>query len=385
MAVLNLFVDQEEKPQPMSKKTPFISVQIPVFNDKVAIRCVKKCMKFDYPKDKYEIVIVDDSTDKKLAYKLEEFSVKYPKLIKYIHRENRQGFKPGALQNAMKITRGEIVVLFDSDWQPGRNFLRKIIQPMLKDKKVAIVQAKQTFVNLEETLVSRFAGYILMIYHAVMMPINNKINTVFFCGTAGAIRRSILEEVGGWNAKSITEDADLSVKILARGYKNVWLNLPVPSEVPLTIESFIKQQMRWCYGLTRTFFDNFKLVFTTKKLKLRQKLMISLNTVGNIIAPMVILMTIFGMMGWFLGDPELFQVQDLISFIVKFLYTSGFMIFGIYALHKEDHLKHIPYFIITSMTVSLVLITFNTLAFFRAIFNKPVFWYRTPKVGLAAK
>ena len=381
-ALISLIIgnEEEEVKSPHLSKVPFVSVQIPVYNDDCANKCVEMCEEFDYPKDRYEIIIVDDSTNRKIAGMLKGYAERNPALVKYIHRDNRDGFKPGALKNAMSITKGELIAIFDSDWRPEKNFLRRIVKPFIEDDRVAIVQAKQGIVNLNTNLISRFAGYLLIILHEVFMPIHNRANTVFFCGTGGAIRRDAIEKAGGWNTGSITEDADLSVKILLKGYKSVYVNMPIPSEVPVTFEGFIKQQMRWCYGLTRVFFDNIKGIFS-RKLSNKQRTMIMFSTLGNITAPLVLLMTIFGMLGWFMGAPTLFKWGDIITFLSKFLYTSGFLALGILALYRRKQMKDFSYLLLASFSVSLVLLAFNSFAFIRATINKPLFWYRTPKAG----
>ena len=227
-----------------------------------------------------ELVIVDGSRDKD---ERPDFD-----FIKFIHRDNRQGFKAGALVDAMPKTKGEIIVIFDADWIPHPDFLRNVVRPFA-DKKVAIVQTRQGFYNKDTNLITRFAAYTLMIYHSIMMPINNKINCVFFCGTAGALRKSAVDDAGGWTPGSVTEDSDLSVRLLMKGYKTVYLESETPSEVPDTFESFIKQQMRWCYGNARVFFDNFWKILTNRTLKLKQKFMIAFITLANSAAPFVVI------------------------------------------------------------------------------------------------
>ena len=359
-------------------RLPFVSVQIPTFNDPIAERCVRKCMEFDYPKDRYEIIIADDSTNINTQNLLRRFAEENPELIKYIHRENRNGFKPGALKNAMKITKGEILVIFDADWIPGKDFLEKIIRPF-SDKKIAIVQTRQGFYNKDTNLITRFASYTLMIYHTIVMPINNRINCVFFCGTAGAIRRSAFEEVGGWNLNSITEDFDLSVKLLSKGYKTTYLDFETPSEVPDTFEGFIKQQMRWCYGNARVFFDNASNILFKNGLSSKQKAMVAFVTLANIGAPFVVIMTIFGFSGWFLGEPSLFKWQDIIDLSSRFAYTGGFFLMGAIALFRLDRLKEFGHFIISALAMGLVLAVSNSIAFMKAIFNIPLHWHCTPK------
>lgn len=379
LAFINIFATKKPA-QKFARlaELPFISVQIPTYNDPVAVRCIRQCMQFDYPEDKFEIIIADDSTNKKTQKTLRKFAQAHPSWIKYIHRNNRQGFKPGALKNAMKFTRGEIIVVFDSDWIPQKNFLRKIVRPF-SDPKVAIVQASQGIYNKNKNSITRFAAYLLTVYHSIIMPINNRINCVFFCGTAGAIRRSAFDEVGGWNLDSLTEDSDLSVRLLFAGYRTIYLDIIVPSEVPDTFEGFVKQQMRWCYGNARVFFDNAAKILFGRGISLRQRLMIVFITLGNFTAPVVVLMTVFGFAGWFLGDPTLFTTSDLMTFIVKFTYTSGFLAIGTLALYKKKLLGDFPLFLLTAMTVGLVLSVANSIAFARAIFNRKLSWFCTPK------
>jgi hypothetical protein len=380
LVLINLFLDKKEKKYPAMNNLPFISVQIPTFNDPIAERCVKRCLKFDYPKDKYEIIIADDSTNPQTQNILKAYAEKFPGFVKYLHRDNREGFKAGALMEARSITKGEIIVIFDSDWIPKKDFLKKIIPPFA-DPQVAIVQTLQGFCNKDKNLITRFAAYLLLVYHTIVMPINDKINCVFFCGTAGALRKSAFEKVGGWNPHSITEDADLSLRLLKKGYKTVYLEMDTPSEVPETFESFVKQQMRWCYGNVRVFSDNWKHILFGKGFTWKQRLMILFITLGNITAPVVLLMTIFGFSGWFIGEPGLFNYHDLLTFLSRFLLTAGFLIMGVITLWKHKMMREFPYLLLASFTMGLVLAVANSVAFFRAIANKKLHWFCTPKAA----
>jgi len=376
---VNLFFERNEKIK--FKKLvnlPFITVQIPTYNDPVAERCVRNCMKFDYPKDKYEIIISDDSTSIHTQNLLKKFGDENPGFVKYIHRDHRQGFKAGALKNSMKFAKGEFIVIFDADWIPRKDFLREVINPF-SDPKVAIVQTRQGFYNKKSNLITRFASYLLMIYHTIIMPISNKFNCVFFCGTAGAIRRSTFEEVGGWNLNSVTEDAELSVNLMLRGYKSVYLDYETPSEVPATFESFIKQQMRWSYGNTKVFLDNARNILIKRDLTLKQKSMITFITLGNIIAPFVFIMTLAGFGAWFLGEPTLININDFITLITRFLFTAGFIFMGLITLYKNELLKEFPYLLLSVFTLGLILAVANSIAFFKAVFNKQLSWFCTTK------
>src|SRR3989338_701851 len=379
LTAMNLFFGKKKEMEHKGMETsPFITVQIPTYNDPIAERCIRQCMQFDYPKDKYEIIIADDSTSIETQELLAKFEEQNKGFIKYVHRDNRNGFKAGALENSMKYTKGELIVIFDADWIPGKDFLTKVIRPF-SDPKVALVQTRQGVYNKESNLITRFASYLLMVYHSIIMPINSRINCVFFCGTAGAIRRSVFEKLGGWNLNSLTEDSDLSVKLLLNGYKSVYLDFETPSEVPATFESFLKQQMRWCYGNTRVFFDNaFKILFK-RGITLSQRIMILFVILGNMAAPFVFIMTIAGFSGWFLGEPELFNITDLVDLVTRIFITGGFLIIGAIALHKNKLLKEFPHLILTSITIGVVLAVANSIALLKAAFNKKISWFCTTK------
>ena len=381
LALVNLGMDDRPRSWKKMKELPFVSIQVPTFNDPIAERCVRKCLNMDYPKDKFEIIIADDSTNIQTQEILRRYSEEFPGKVKYIHRDNREGFKPGALKNAMKITDGEIIVVFDADWIPRKDFLRKIVRPF-SDPGVAIVQSRQGFSNAHSNIITRFAAYILTVYHVIVMPINNKVNSVFFCGTAGAIRREAFDEVGGWNMKSITEDADLSLKLLLKGYRTEYLSFETPSEVPDTFEGFIKQQMRWCYGNARVFFDNASKILFDPNLTLGQRMMILYITLGNLVAPFVVIMTIFGLSGWFLGEPALFDLWDFVDLVSRFLFTAGFILLGVVTLVKLGRMNEFKDFLVSALAMGIVLAFANSIAFTRAVFNKGLHsnWYCTPKV-----
>ncbi|MFH1408873.1 MAG: glycosyltransferase [Nanoarchaeota archaeon] len=380
LTFLNLFLDRKTTAYKPMKSLPFVSVQVPTFNDPIAARCIEHCLAFDYPPDRYEVVIVDDSTNPETQALLKGYAERFPGRVTFVHRDHRDGFKPGALRDAMKVTRGEIISVFDADWIPQKEFLKHVVKPFV-DPKVAIVQTRQGFYNHETNLITRFAAYVLMIYHTIVMPINNKLNCVFFCGTAGAIRRNAFEKVGGWNSGSITEDSELSVKLLIAGYRNVYLDLETPSEVPDTFEGYLKQQMRWCYGNVRVFMDNSSNILFGKGLTLMQRFMIFFLTLGTGIAPLVVFMTLFGFLGWFLGDPSLFQFSDLFTLLSRFLLTGGFIFMGIVALLKRGRIREFPHFFASAITIGVILAVANTIALTRAIFDKGLHWHVTPKIG----
>jgi cellulose synthase/poly-beta-1,6-N-acetylglucosamine synthase-like glycosyltransferase len=367
-------------PRVSDDQLPTVTVQIPVYNDPVAIRCIKRCLAFNYPKDKYHIVVADDSNDGITSRILNEFSE--GRDIKIVRRTNREGFKPGALNNALKYSTGSIIVVFDSDFVPRKDFLRKVVTPFLFDDKIAVVQSRMGFVNYKHNTVSRFAGVLLMIYHHCVLPISNKVNTVFFCGTGGAIRKDVLLSVGGWNGKSVTEDADLSVKILQKGYRNIYVpNLEAAGEVPFTLKSFLRQQMRWAYGITRVFMDHWKSIWFSRSFSFPQRTMITFITTGYIITPFVVGAAVTGQLGWLITPPKPLAFGDIISFGKTLLLTSGFVALGIIALHRAGRINDFFKLYFAAFFVGIVLAGANMIAFFRSIAKRRTGWIRTPKMG----
>ncbi len=368
-------------PKIKNRELPTVTIQIPVYNDPVAIRCIKKCLQLNYPKDKYDIIVADDSTDNVTKKIIDNF-VSSRKNVKVIRRGTRQNYKPGALNYILPYTKGDVIVVFDSDFVPKKNFLRKLVTPMVLDEKVAVVQSRMEFINYNTNIISKFAAVLLMIYHNCIMPINNRLNTAFFCGTGGAIRKSILVEAGGWNNKSITEDADLSVVLLEKGYKHVYIhNLVVAGEVPFTLRSFLRQQQRWAYGITRIFVERWRQILFSKNFKLGQKGMITFLTTSYIITPIVVMIAISGQLGWIITPPKPLQWTDAINFLMVFAYTSGFIFLGTIGLYRAGKLGDFFKLFVASFVIGIILAFSNTISFFKAVFGLKGVWIRTPKMG----
>lgn len=373
-------IEKRKFSKPKNKPWPFVSIQIPVYNDPVAKRCVERCLKFDYPKDKFEIIVADDSTDE-LTRKILDQCKKY-KNVKIVRRDTRKGFKAGALNNALNYTRGEIIVVFDSDFVPPKNFLKRIVTPFLKDEKIAIVQSKMGFLNYDQNIITKFASSLLAIYYNCWINLKNKFETVFFCGSGGAIRKSVLLKAGCWNEESITEDTDLSIKTLEAGYKHVYLpNLKASGEVPFTLTSFLKQQMRWAYGVTFAFKSYWRKIWFSPSFNLVQRIIITLITFGWVISPFVLLTTFFGQLAWVTGTPRPIEMGDIVKFFTYFALTSGFLFLATVGLYREKSLSKMIFLFPASLTIGLCLSFIGTIAFLKAMLGLKHSWFRTPKLG----
>jgi len=368
-------------PKIRDEDLPSVTVQIPVYNDPVAIRCVKKCLQFNYPKNKYDIIMADDSTDEITKNIIDDFAGRHAS-VRVVRRGGRKGYKPGALNYILPQTKGDIICLFDSDFVPKKNFLRKLVAPFVQDENVAVVQSRMSFTNYNTNIISKFAGTLLIMYHNCIMPIGSKLNAIFFCGTGGAIRKDILLKAGGWNDKSITEDADLSVVLLEKGYKHVYMhNLTCAGEVPFTLKSFLVQQTRWAYGMTRIFVERWKTIFFSKNFTLSQKGMITYITTGYVVAPIVVLVAITGQLGWILTPPKPFLISDILNFMLMFAYTSGFIFLGVIGIKRDGKIGDFFKLLLAAFTIGIVLAFTNMIAFFKAVLGMKSGWIRTPKMA----
>ncbi len=360
---------------------PTVSVHLPVYNDPVVIRCIKHCMKFDYPKDKLRIMVADDSTDD-TSELINGVVKRFPGRINVFRRQKRTGYKAGALNNVLKHDKSEIIVLFDSDFTPSSNLLKRLVRPLVEDKKVAFAQSRMGYINHDQNLITRLASAFMMVYHQLILPLTNKFGVNFFCGTGGAIRRGVLLEMGGWNEKSLTEDADISMKIINAGYKSVYLpNVRVRGEFPFTFDSFFKQQTRWTYGMTRVFIENFKSIWLGSKLSLFQRALITYVTVGSIAAPFVSIMTIGGIVSLSTGTPHALSLKDFFSFAQIFAYTGGFLVVAFISLSREKKLLLFKSVVFGALTVGVLISMVITLALTRAVLGLNTTWFRTPKFG----
>lgn len=361
---------------------PTVSVQIPVFNDPVAARCIDKCLRFDYPRGKYKIVVADDSTDPVTKEIMDSYERRHPGRVKVLRRAERKGWKAGALNNALRQTGEDYIVLFDSDFVPKRNFLRKVVEPFFKDDKVAIVQSNTRWLNNDTNIVTRYASCVLYAYYSCIMPIANALGVTFLGGTGGAIRTSVLKRHGGWNERSLTEDADLSVKLFGKGYRSVYLyGLEVKGEVPVTLGALVKQQTRWAYGTAQVFAQNWRSIFFSPKLGMAQKAMISYVALSYIWSPFVLGMVVSGNLGWALTPTKPIEAADVINITKNFVLTSGFLFISALALHRAGKLRELPKTFVSMLTVGIVLTYTGFAAYVRGFFGLGLSWVRTPKVG----
>jgi len=381
MSLFLLFKKKKKNYKFNKKKAPFVTVQIPTLNELVAIRCAKKCLNFDYPKNKYEILIGDDSNKSFVSKKLDEFARKH-KQIKIVKRTNNVGYKAGNLNNMLKYSKGSIIVLFDSDFVPSRNFLRRVVTPFT-NKNVSAVQARWKFINTNQNLVSILGSTIVTIFHHIMLPFISKRNLSFLCGSAEAVRKDVLVKLGGWEKGCLTEDIEFSLRLLKNGYKIEYLgDLECDSEVPYKAKDLYKQQMRWAYGVISSFKKHGKDIITSKKLNTIDKFYIYLEPSGYLFSVLLLFLFVTGFLSFITHAPEPINFAKFFSELAKNVsFTSGFLIAGIIALTKSNNLKGIFPMIISSISYGLVVTYYVNIGILKVLTKRPMKWYMLHKSG----
>jgi cellulose synthase/poly-beta-1,6-N-acetylglucosamine synthase-like glycosyltransferase len=231
---------------------PLVCVQCPLYNEPLVVETLlEKVTELSWPSDRLEIQILDDSTDDTPEI-IERWLQTHPERagnVRHIRRENRTGYKAGALAFGMEATQAEFFAVFDADFRPAPDFLERLV-PNFADPRVAVVQARWEFSNRRSSLLTRFQGIFLDAHFIVEQAARFGSGLFFnFNGTAGVWRRTALIDAGSWTSDTVTEDLDASYRAQRRGWKFIYLeHYSVPSELPENLTAFKSQQHRWTKG-----------------------------------------------------------------------------------------------------------------------------------------
>jgi cellulose synthase/poly-beta-1,6-N-acetylglucosamine synthase-like glycosyltransferase len=243
-------------PEARFSELPAVTVQLPIYNERFVVDALlEAACRLDYPRDRLEIQVLDDSTDETrqaARETVEELqSLGYP--IAYYHRADREGFKAGALREGLSKARGEFIAVFDADFSPPRDFLKRAIH-YFTNAGVGAVQARWTHRNRDHSLLTQLQAILLDGHFVFEHGARARSDCFFnFNGTAGVLRRAMIEDAGGWQSDTLTEDTDLSYRAQMKGWKFVYTpQIEVPSELPSDMISFQVQQARWAKGLIQT-------------------------------------------------------------------------------------------------------------------------------------
>ncbi len=377
-------------PRPRSKysesELPRITVQLPLFNEMYVVeRLLKAVTAIDYPRDKFEIQVLDDSTDEtvKLASATVENYAALGFDIQYIHRTDRTGFKAGALENGLKTAKGELLAIFDADFVPKPDCLRKLVD-YFSDPLVGCAQMRWSHINGSYNLLTRLQTIMLDGHFVVEQTVRNRTGGFFnFNGTAGIWRRRAIEMSGGWQHDTLTEDTDLSFRAQLMGWRFVYLlDEDAPSEIPVEINAFKAQQRRWAKGVMQVGIKLYRRIWFAP-LPLRVKLEMFFRLTGNISYPLMIVVS-------FLQFPLLLVrynqgFSHLMVFDVPLLFfsTVSVVLFygtGVWYLDEKrgPRLVHLP----LVMALGIGLAFSNARAVLEALMGIKSEFVRTPKYSV---
>jgi cellulose synthase/poly-beta-1,6-N-acetylglucosamine synthase-like glycosyltransferase len=379
-------------PPPDITEWPRVTVQLPIYNERYVIeRLVDAVAQFDYPRELLEIQVLDDSTDETqtVARNCVERHQALGVPISYIHRDNREGFKAGALQEGLKATSGELVAIFDADFIPPPDFLRRTI-PYFADATIAMVQTRWSYINRDYSALTEVEAILLDGHFAIEHSSRFRSGVFFnFNGTAGVWRRAAIEDAGGWQHDTLTEDTDLSYRAQLRGWKFLYLpEIDCPSELPVEMNAFKSQQARWAKGLMQTA-KKILLPVLRAKVSPAVKAEAFFHLTANISYPLMVFLSVILLpamivrfyQGWFQV-----LIIDLPLFLASTCSISSFYLAAERALYPKTWKRTFLYLPFV-MAVGIGLSVRNAVAVLEAIFGVKSEFVRTPKyrVESAAK
>lgn len=365
---------------------PKVTVQIPVFNERnVALRIIEKAIELDYPAKLLQIQVVDDSTDEtatsiaNFVHKLSSQGIN----IEHVHRENRQGFKAGALRDAMASASGEFIAIFDADFMPNSDFLQQTIHHFT-NPTVAMVQGRWGHLNLNSNRLTKCQAIMLDSHFALEQQVRYRSDMLFnFNGTAGIWRVAAIIDAGHWSADTLTEDLDLSYRAQLKDWKLVYRNDVVcPAELPASMSAFRSQQHRWAKGgiqvmkklLGRVWKSDFSFA---KKLE-------STFHLSNNFAYFVMLVDTLLLLIPSLIAREYLQIPFILWLDIPLLILSSgshlvYLYYGQVALEKSkfNALQNLPFLLLLGICLAFN----NARAALEALLNQESEFVRTPKSG----
>ena len=401
LAQLNLLLSYlKSKKQPDNSPTfdfskeeeiPLVTVQLPVFNELYVMdRLLNNIALLEYPKDKLEIQVLDDSTDESVLTtaahieKLRETGLD----IKHITRTDRSGFKAGALKEGLKIAKGEFVAIFDADFLPSKDWLLKTI-PFFKDEKIGVVQTRWGHLNRNYSMLTKIQAFALD-FHFTMEQVgrNFKDHFINFNGTAGVWRKTCIEDAGNWEGDTLTEDLDLSYRAQLKKWKFKYLeDVETPAELPVVISAARSQQFRWNKGAAENFQKLFWKLLKDKTVPFKTKFHSFFHLLNSSMFLLVLLVAILSvpvmyiknsnpMFSWYFNVIAFFASSTLIFFICywhtfKRIHGGGFWNF----------LEYLKLFF-TFFSVAMGFSVHNSLAVLEGHWGKKSEFVRTPKFNI---
>ncbi len=370
------------------KDFPVVTIQIPVYNELYVVnRVVDAVCLLDYPREMIEIQVLDDSTDETTSIVAQKILEKSREGfdIKHIRRESRQGYKAGALKFGLAQARGEYVAIFDADFIPREDFLKKTL-PYFADFKVGLVQTRWEHINSDYSLLTRAQAIALDGHFVIEQQVRNKAGFfINFNGTAGIWRRSCIEDAGNWESDTLAEDLDLSYRAQLKGWQFVFMKeYTSPAELPSDINGLRSQQFRWTKGAIEASKKLLPKVWKSK-LPIRVKIHSTIHLSASMVYPFVLLIGILQVPIVFIKHGGQYDATFILmsGFIFAFFGSFMFYLYSQKDVYKDwrRRIYLFPVFMAGSMGLSVN----NTKAVIEGLINKKSEFVRTPKYGGTGK
>ena len=369
-----------------AEEFPTVTVQLPLYNERfVAARLLDAAARINWPPERLEIQVLDDSEDDTVLIVDERvaFLRRQGTDVNVVRRAHRDGYKAGALANGLISARGEFIAVFDADFIPPENFLHATV-PWLRDKGVGMVQTRWSFCNADHSWFTGVQALLLGPHFSIEHRVRYQQGLFFnFNGTAGVWRRSAIESAGGWQSDTVTEDLDLSYRAQLAGWNFVYRDeCQVPSELPLTLAALRSQQQRWAKGSIQTARKILPRLLAGE-LPLAVKIEAAAHLMANIywLLGMIVMLTLYPAITWRVG---IGMHQVLRVDLPLFLLTSGAIMsyFLLYTIRsgsrKFSHILLLP-----ALTIGLA--PSISLSVLRGLFRSGGTFERTPKFGVIGR
>ena len=365
------------------EELPRVTVQLPIFNEMYVVeRLIDAVCNMDYPADKFEVQVLDDSTDEtqQIARAIVERYQNKGVDISYIRRESRIGFKAGALAEGLKHAKGEFIAIFDADFIPCREMLMETIHHFT-DTNIGMVQARWGHINSDYSMLTKIQTIMLDGHFIIEHTARNKSGRFFnFNGTAGVWRRKAIETSGGWEHDTLTEDLDLSYRAQMKGWKFLFIPFVVtPAEVPVEINSFKSQQHRWAKGSIQTARKMLPVVFKSD-LPWWIKVEAFFHLSSNMSYLLMLVLSLFTLpslviryeRGW-----QNIMILDMPIFLIGTLSVLSFYVLSQKEIYGDwfSRVKYLPML----MSLGIGLSVNNSKAVLEALFGYETDFKRTPK------
>ncbi|MFT4602226.1 MAG: cellulose synthase/poly-beta-1,6-N-acetylglucosamine synthase-like glycosyltransferase [Arenicella sp.] len=373
---------------------PIVTIQLPVYNELYVVERLIECVcEFDYPKSKLEIQVLDDSTDESIEVIAKKVHV-YQLLgfdIQHVRRPERIGYKAGALKYGTARCKGEFIAIFDADFLPNADFLRKAL-PYFENNRIGVVQSKWEYTNEDYSFLTKVQAFGLNAHFSIeQVGRNFGDHFINFNGTAGIWRKTCIEDAGGWQADTLTEDLDLSYRAQLKNWKFIYREeLGSPSELPVEINALKAQQFRWTKGAAECVKKNLFKVLRSKNVSFKTKVHASFHlmnssiffcilTLSLLTLPLILVKPLFPQYDFILKLSAIFMISWAI--LAVFYWVS-------YSYGQKNKLKLLMSFIWKFplfLSISMGLGLHNALAVFEGYIGKKSAFVRTPKFNIKDK